>query len=72
MFWHIVNMVYTNIHDFGFEESYNIWIFHGEEFPPSDLNNLWALKYRSTRVMAGENQHEKMFDVIDDVMVEEN
>ncbi|CAI9284561.1 unnamed protein product [Lactuca saligna] len=72
MFRHIVTTVYAHIHDRGFEESYLIWIHHGEEYPPSDLDNLWASKYRSTRVVAKENPHEEMFNVIDDVMAKED
>nr|KAJ0207053.1 hypothetical protein LSAT_V11C500252530 [Lactuca sativa] len=72
MFRHIVTTVYAHIHDRGFEDSYLIWIHHGEEYPPSHLDNLWASKYRSTRVVAEENPHEEMFNVIDDVMAEED
>ena len=65
MYRKIVTTVYAHIHDCGFLQSYRIWIHHGEEYPSSDLDNIWFPKNHTTTT-------NEMFDAIDDVMEEEN
>lgn len=62
---HVMSTIYAHVHDRGFQQTYKIWTYHGEEYPASDLDTLWAARRRTTTT------HE-MFDVIDDVMAEQD
>ena len=64
MYRQLLSTVYAHIHDHGFLKSYTIWIYHGEKHSVSDLG------YNSTPINIPTNN--EMFDVIDDVMAEQN
>ncbi|KAI3699037.1 hypothetical protein L2E82_43030 [Cichorium intybus] len=64
-YWHVMSTIYAHVHDRGFQHTYKIWTYHGEEYPASDLDTLWAARRHTTTT------HE-MFDVIDDVMAEQD
>ncbi|XP_023760659.2 uncharacterized protein LOC111909103 [Lactuca sativa] len=64
MYRQLLSTVYAHIHDRGFLKSYTIWIYHGEKHSVSDLG------YNSTPINIPTNN--EMFDVIDDVMAEQN
>ncbi|XP_052627045.1 uncharacterized protein LOC128133587 [Lactuca sativa] len=67
---HVLPTVYAHLHDIGFLETYTTWIHHGEKHVGSS-----DLSYNSTprtNIPVNTPTSNEMFDVIDDVMVEQN
>lgn len=63
--WQLLSMVYAHIHHHGFLESYTMWDHHGEKHVASYLGY-----YSTPRINTLTTT--EVFDVIDDVMVEQN
>ncbi|KAI3793976.1 hypothetical protein L1987_36600 [Smallanthus sonchifolius] len=69
---HDLNTIYGHIHDRGFPQSYQNWIYHGEQHPRvAEIASLFAPRTTPTPPITTTTNNE-MFDAIDDVMAEQN
>ncbi|XP_023766938.1 uncharacterized protein LOC111915514 [Lactuca sativa] len=66
LYRHVFPTVYAHLHDIGFLEIYTTWIYHGEKHVGSS-----DLSYNSTPRTNTPTSNE-MFDVVHDVMAEQN
>ncbi|XP_076897802.1 uncharacterized protein LOC143551209 [Bidens hawaiensis] len=64
---HSLTVIKAHIHDKGFQQSYETWIYHGEELPNSPVVD--ALSGSRKRIVV---PTQEMFDALDDVMAEQN
>ncbi|KAI3824172.1 hypothetical protein L1987_05621 [Smallanthus sonchifolius] len=67
-----LNTIYGHIHDRGFLQSYQNWIYHGEQHPRvAEIALLFAPRITPTPPITTTTNNE-MFDAIYDVMAEQN
>ncbi|KAK1441484.1 hypothetical protein QVD17_07409 [Tagetes erecta] len=63
-----LSTIYNHIHDVGFKESYTVWVHHGEEYySHSEVESLFVSNTQTV-----EQNTNEMFDVLDDVIAEQN